>query len=133
MPTKFRAAHLVLALGFLATIGGVPLGQVLLEIVRNEPIQATDLVRYVPTVKNLRDFEQALEASWWGQDTVRPITHRLLYHALGETGTAALPGRTGWLFYRPGVQYLELQDHPAAVAGCVIPNRGQAAGYHLSV
>ncbi len=125
MGSAFRMAHVVLVLGFLVVITGVPLSQITVEIVRNEPVQATDLFRYPPTVENLRDFERALEDSWWGQRTIRPATHCVMYHALGDTGTKALGGHAGWLFYRPGVHYLIESDRHAEVVAAIARVRDQ--------
>ncbi len=101
-----RISQVVLISGFLAVIVGVPIAQVAVEMHRGVPVQATDLFRYPPTVKNLRGFEQALEDGWWGNEQVRPTLQRFLYLSVTDTGVKAVPGRENWLFYRPGVQYL---------------------------
>ncbi|MBC8874858.1 MAG: hypothetical protein H8E44_36010 [Planctomycetes bacterium] len=109
-----RISQLVLVTVFLAIIFGVPVYQIVVEIWRQQPVQVTDLFRYAPTVKNLRAFEQTLKDNWWGQETVRPWMQRTLFLTLGDTGAKALEGRDGWMFYRPGVQYLTEADRMEA-------------------
>lgn len=97
---------MLLTLGFLTVIAGVPAAQIGIELRRGEPVQSTDVFRYSPTVENLRRFERALEDGWWGQETLRPRMQQLLLATLADTGAKTLAGREGWLFYRPGVRYL---------------------------
>ena len=106
MASRARISQILLTVGFLAVIGGVPIAQVGFELYRGEPVQATDLFRYPPTVKNLRRYEQSLEDCWWGQERLRPRMQRLLFGLIGDTGVKAVAGRDNWMFYRPGVQYL---------------------------
>jgi hypothetical protein len=101
-----RLPQVTLVLGFLAVIFGVPTYQIVVELGQQQPVQATDLFRHAPTVKNLRGFEQALENNWWGQDSIRPWMQRGLLLSLRDTGSKAIEGRDGWMFYRPGIQYL---------------------------
>ena len=101
-----RLNEIVLILGFLAILFGVPVAQVAIELSRGQQVQFTDLLRHAPTPENLRRYEQTLENRWWGQATVRPVTQRLGYTLLRDPGSRALLGRDGWVFYRPGVQYL---------------------------
>jgi hypothetical protein len=101
-----RISQVAVVLGFLAVIFGVPTCQIVVELRQQRPVQATDVFRHAPTVKNLRNFEQALEDSWWGQGWLRPWTQQGLFLLLRDTGAKALEGREGWMFYRPGVRYL---------------------------
>ena len=110
MAVGTRISQLVLVTGFLAIIFGVPVYQIVVEIWRQQPVQVTDLFRHAPTAKNLHAFEQTLKDNWWGQETVRPWMQRTLFLTLGDTGAKALEGRDGWMFYRPGVQYLTEAD-----------------------
>jgi len=105
-----RISQVTLVLGFLAVIFGVPAWQVVVEMGQQRPVQATDVFRDAPTVKNLRNFEQTLEDNWWGQDSIRPLMQEGLFLSLRDTGAKALKGRDGWMFYKPGVQYLIEQD-----------------------
>ena len=89
-----RLNEIVLILGFLAILFGVPAAQVAIELSRGQHVQFTDLLRHAPTPKNLRRYEQTLENRWWGQATVRPVTQRLAYTLLRDPGSKALLGAT---------------------------------------
>ncbi|MCX7426189.1 MAG: hypothetical protein NTW96_11295 [Planctomycetia bacterium] len=106
MKSPARRSQMLLTLGFLAVIAGVPAAQIAIELRRGEPVQSTDVFRCPPTAENLRRFEHALEDGWWGQETLRPRMQQFLLATLGDTGAKALAGREDWLFYRPGVRYL---------------------------
>ena len=106
MVSGSRVSQVVLVLGFLAIIFGVPICQIVVEHRQQRLVQATDLFRHAPTVKNLRSFEQALEDNWCGEDSIRPPMQQGLFLSLRDTGAKALEGRDGWLFYRPSVRYL---------------------------
>ena len=110
MLLESRISQIILVGGFLMIVFGVPAYQIVVEMQRRQPVQATDLFRYAPTVKNLRAFEQTLEDNWWGRESVRPWMQRTLFLTLGDTGAKALAGRDGWMFYRPGLQYLTEAD-----------------------
>jgi hypothetical protein len=101
-----RKKEIVLILCFLAVIAVVPVSQVCIDFFRGERVQFTDIFRYKPTAKNLRQFERNLEDKSWFQQKLRPQMQRLLFHALTDTGAKAMMGRNGWLFYRPDVRYL---------------------------
>ena len=101
-----RRAQLVLAIGFVGILAGVPVGQVGLELSRGRRVQFADLFRYAPSERNLRRFERTLEAEWWGSRTVRPWTRAALVRLFDDLGARGLAGRDGWVFYRPGVRYL---------------------------
>jgi hypothetical protein len=106
MPNPNRKSELVLVLGFLAVIAAVPITQTCLELARHERVQFTDVFRYRPTAKNLRQFEHTLEEKSWFQQTLRPETQRLLFKTLRDTGSKGVLGRDQWLFYRPDLRYL---------------------------
>ncbi len=111
-----KLPQVTLVLGFLAVIFGVPTYQIVVELGQQQAVQATDLFRHAPTVKNLRGFEQALEDNWWGQDSIRPWMQRGMFLGLRDTGSKALEGRDGWMFYRPGIQYLT-EENRAEIEG----------------
>ena len=116
---------MLLVVGFLAVIFGVPAGQVALELCRGERAQFTDLFRYAPTEANLRRFESTLEEHWWGQATVRPWMQRLEFLTLRNMGAKAIMGRDGWVFYRPGVQYLIQANRAGDVIDAIVRYRDQ--------
>jgi hypothetical protein len=101
-----RKKELLLILCFLGIIAAVPITQVLIESQRGERIQFTDAFRYRPTAKNLRQYERTLEDKSWFQKNLRPLMQQALFDTLHDTGTKAILGREGWLFYRPDVRYL---------------------------
>jgi hypothetical protein len=115
MQPRSRMPQIVLVVGLLGVIGGVPLGQVALELHRGERAQFTDLFRYAPSERNLRRYERTLEQKWFGSQTVRPWTQWLLFRLFGDMGAKGLMGREGWVFYRPGVRYLV--EHGRAETG----------------
>ncbi len=96
--------------GFLLVILGVPTSQVFVELYRGTPVRYTELFLDAPTRANLRRYEKTLEQSWWGQTWLRPVVERWLFATLGRTNRKTLTGRGGWLFYRPGVEYLIVRE-----------------------
>ncbi len=112
MPNPTRKSELVLVLSFLAVIAGVPITQTCLELARGERVQATDVFRYEPTARNLRQFEHTLEEKSWFQQHLRPLMQRFLFVTLRDTGAKGILGRDHWLFYRPDLRYLVEPDRP---------------------
>jgi hypothetical protein len=110
MSNPTRKSELVLVICFLAVIAGVPVAQTCLELARHERVQATDVLRYKPTAKNLRQFEHTLEEKSWFQQHLRPHVQRFLFTTLHDTGAKGVLGRNRWLFYRPDLRYLVEPD-----------------------
>lgn len=54
----------------------------------------------------LRAYEKELEDRSLFVLSVRPVMQLLRYGFLGDLGIKAIGGRNGWLFYRPGIEYL---------------------------
>jgi len=104
--TQTRGQQILLTVGFLATIGVVPAVQAVIEIGRGEPVQALDLFRHLPTVRNLRLFEEDLESQSWFAGALRPPVQYARFELFGDAGHKALVGRNDWWFFRRGVQYL---------------------------
>ena len=73
---------MLLLICFLAVIAGVPVTQTCIELARHERVQATDVFRYEPTAKNLRQFEHTLEEKSWFQQKLRPLLQRFLFATL---------------------------------------------------
>jgi hypothetical protein len=105
-------SELALTVCFLVIIFGVPITQICIQLSRGERAQFTDLFRYAPTEKNLRQYEQTLKEKSWFEQRLRPLMQQFLLKAVGDTGAKAVMGRDGWLFYRPDVQYLVEPDRP---------------------
>ena len=95
-----RKSELILLICFLAVIAGVPVTQTCIELARHERVQATDVFRYEPTAKNLREFEHTLEEKSWFQQHLRPVLQRFLFVTVRDTGAKGVLGRDQWLFYR---------------------------------
>ena len=110
MTNPTRKSELVLLICFLAVIAGVPITQTCIELARHERVQATDVFRYPPTAKNLRQFEHTLEEKSWFQQQLRPLLQRFLFATLHDTGAKGVLGRDRWLFYRPDLRYLVEPD-----------------------
>jgi hypothetical protein len=111
MPTSPRNSERALVIAFLAVLAAVPLTQTCFELARHERVQFTDLFRYRPTAKNLRQFEHTLGEKSWFQQKLRPEVRRLFFAALRDPGAKAVLGRQRWLFYRPDLRYLVEPDH----------------------
>lgn len=54
----------------------------------------------------LRAYEDELEERSILAQTVRPVMQIVRYVLLRDAGSKVIAGRDGWLFYRPGVEYL---------------------------
>jgi hypothetical protein len=122
-----RETQIGLIAGFLALLFAVPISQIGIGLWLGERVQATDLFRYAPTQANLRRFERTLEDRSWFQQAVRPRVQWAFFEILGDAGAKGLVGRHGWLFYRPGVQYLvepDLPEPPESRGAYVLPATG---------
>lgn len=67
----------------------------------------TQFFRY--TVFNqyyLRAYERELENQSVFAASIRPVMQWLRYRFLGDVGDKAIAGRAGWLFFKPGIDYL---------------------------
>ena len=117
MSKQNRKSELLLVVGFLAALAAVPVTQTCIELARRERVQFTDVFRYRPTAKNLRQFERTLEEKSWFQQKLRPAMRRLFFTSLRDTGAKGVLGRDNWLFYRPDLRYLVEPDRPEARAG----------------
>lgn len=103
----------VLILAFLAIIFVEGAGQTLADFQRGARPGALELFSRAPSQQNLRAFEARLEKDSWQGQWTRPLTQYLRYVVSGDLGAKALEGQEGWLFYRPGVDYL-VQRWPVA-------------------
>jgi len=106
MSDRRRTKEILLILCFVTVISIIAVSQVLIELHRGERVQFTDVFRYKPTAKNLRQFERNLEDKSWFQQNLRPQMQQMLFRTLSDTGSKVMMGRNGWLFYRPDVRYL---------------------------
>lgn len=116
MARPLRKSEIGLILFFLLVIFSVPIAQTGLEVWRGERAQFTDVLHRKTTAKNLRQYEKALEEKSWFQAALRPVLQRLLFGLFQETGSKAVRGVDGWLFYRPDLRYVVEPDRGDAEA-----------------
>jgi alginate O-acetyltransferase complex protein AlgJ len=98
-------ARLMIGL-FLATIFSVPVFQVVVEQVRHQPLGELELFARWPTAENLHRFEKDLHRRSVAGQLVRPHLQLALCRYQGMGNSNVIVGRGGWLFYRPGVDFL---------------------------
>ena len=104
--TRIFNPRSALVISFLAMVAGVPVMQVVIEARRGEwPLAAAALPRK-PVAKNLRAYERTLEDASVPADWMRAQALYAQFAWLKDGGEKTLVGRDGWLFYKPGVQYL---------------------------
>ena len=114
--------RLLLTAALLAAISGVPLLQAVMELAGRELPKACDLVRRAPTPANLRAYEKNLEEASWLTNQARPMIQFARFALLGDVPEKVLPGRDGWFFYCPAVQYLVEPWPPRPGAGKAAEN-----------
>jgi hypothetical protein len=103
---RTRSANLFLTTSFAAIIFVVGAVQAVLELSRGDRSQVLDVFRQTPTAANLRSYETSLQESSWVVKTLRPWMQVAQFVLLKDAGEKAIVGRDGWLFYKPGVDYL---------------------------
>src|SRR5713101_5805742 len=101
-----RMSQWFLVLLFLGIIVGIPLSQTIIEVYREERPRALEVFGRRPTAANLRAYEQTLEDASWAAKLFRPWIQYAQFQWLKDGGRKVLVGRDGWLFYKPGVEYL---------------------------
>ncbi|MBN1442905.1 MAG: hypothetical protein JXA90_09355 [Planctomycetes bacterium] len=98
--------NILLVGGFLAAIASVGASQALVALIEGEGPRVAPLLTGVPSAARVRAFESDLEESSWLARRLRPWAQSLRFSLLREMGDDVVPGRDGWLFYRPSVRYL---------------------------
>lgn len=112
-----RKSELLLVICFLGIIALAPLSQTVIDLRRGEGIQALEVFRARPTSANLRSYERALEdASVWAR-LARPWANYVRFALATDGGSKVLIGNDGWLFYRPGFDYLTQSGKTTALTG----------------
>jgi hypothetical protein len=101
-----RRAHIFTGAFFLAIIMAPGLIQTISELQSREQPRAFDVFRAPPTAANLHAYERGIESTSLVMNQLRPWTQYLEWRFLGDAGEEVVPGRDGWLFYRPGVRYV---------------------------
>lgn len=129
---------------FLLAIYAVPLGQFVLEHVRDEESVLPALFREIPTKESLARVEDDLEETSYAKEFVQPRVQLLLSRFGREGNEKAVIGRDGYLFYKPGIAFvsnpgfldpdtLELRergDEDTGEAGIVADPRPAILAFH---
>ena len=102
-----RVARLMTVL-FLVALFGVPLFQAACELARGQPVQALTIFKFreIPSKQALDEFESNMRTSSVLKRCVEPRIQALLSAALGFGNSKVVIGRSGWLFYLPGIEYV---------------------------
>jgi alginate O-acetyltransferase complex protein AlgJ len=113
-----------LAVVFVVGIFAVPVAQEALQRARGDDSVLPELFRHAPTRQSLRQFEDDLEQASYAKDWVQPRVQALLSR-FGRVGNKkAVVGRDGWLYYKPGVDFV---GGPGFLAPGTIEGRERAA------
>jgi alginate O-acetyltransferase complex protein AlgJ len=101
-----HTAAWAMTIGFLALIFAVPVAQMAFERVRKRDIQGLEVLTRFPTRENLDRFEKDLSRQSFARQLVQPRVQLALSQYLDFGNANVLRARDGWLFYRPGVDFL---------------------------
>ncbi len=123
-----RGPAWALMLIFLVVIFSLPLHQHVTEWTAERPMQSLDLWRHMPEIfhpirergvrlssvidanriflRRINEYEDNLEDASLAGQTIRPTVQSFMAARLGVGNEQAYIGRDGWLFYRPGMDYL---------------------------
>ena len=101
-----RPVAWAMVLGFTLLAFGVPVLQAVIEMRRGHRPQVLDLFSRAPTRPNLHAFESELERTAAVKGALQPDVQAVVTAPGGFGNTQAVVGRDGWLFYRPGVDYV---------------------------
>jgi hypothetical protein len=120
--TRGRAR--AMAVVFIVGIFAVPVAQEVMQRVRGDDSVLPELFHHRPTRASLRQFEDDLEQASYAKDYVQPRVQALLTR-LGRVGNKkAVVGRDGWLYYKPGIDYV---GGPGFLARDTLDGRERAA------
>jgi hypothetical protein len=131
-----KGAKYALVAVFLTVIFAIGLIQAALELRQGKRPGVAAVLTRRPTEATLRAFEKDLEDASWFAQAVRPWMQYAQYVALKDAGDEALAGRDGWLFYKPGVQYLTQaapKEDEAVAAITSFRDKLRARNIHLLV
>ncbi len=138
--TQPRGVSGLMVLLFGAIIVLPSLLQIGVEWSSRRPIRAAELFERVPTVENLRAYEQRLEDASVVGKVVRAKFQSVQFRLFRDLGDQVVEGYDGWLFYRPGIDALTQRIDLAApdsvdAASAIIGFRDQlrSRGIHLLV
>lgn len=106
LPGANRGAELALVLFFLGLVASGILIQTVFELRQGGGVQAMEVFHQRPTSANLRAYERNLEDASVVARALRPLFQFAQFAWLRDGGEKALIGRDGWLFYKPGFDYM---------------------------
>lgn len=119
-----RGVAALLAAGFVLLIFAVPIGQFVLERLRDEDSALGELFDELPSKEHLARLESDLEKTSYAKDYVQPRVQLLLSSVAREGNQKAVLGRSGYMFYKPGITYLA---SPGFMQAETIAHRERAA------
>jgi hypothetical protein len=96
------SSHSLIA-GFLLLIYSVPVTQCAIELYHGETPGVVGVLDRPMTRESLADFERSLEESSVAANTFRPWMQAVHYFVLNDCGAKVQQGRSGWMFYTPGI------------------------------
>lgn len=103
---RFRSPQFCLVLIFLGIISSVPMVQFVIEALHEDEVRVFGVFNQSPTASNLRSYEQSLETANWAAAISRPWLQFAQFECLKDGGEKAIIGRSGWYFYKPGLNYM---------------------------
>jgi hypothetical protein len=95
-----------MSIAFVLLIALVPAVQAVLDLGQRGAVQALDVFRRLPTRAALQAYERALEAGSSFKGWVQPRVQQALTAGAGAGTDRVVPGRDGWLFYQPGLDFV---------------------------
>ena len=101
-----KSACVVLVVVFLLFIYAEPAVQAIGDMRNGQSPIALDVFKRTPSPANLRAYEDSLREQSLVANAVRPRLQHWRFEVMDDAGKNGLIGRDGWLFYRPGVQFL---------------------------
>src|SRR5258706_10029257 len=122
-----RATAWFLIVSFLLMLMAVPLAQVTSEMWSGRRPQALEVFDRAPVKKNLKRWEEDLDRSSVARRFFQPRVQQWLSAPGGFGNVSVVVGGDGWLFFRPGVDYLTgrgVLTAPAANTRGVATNDG---------
>ena len=107
IPTTIKPAVAWSMIGvFFLMVTGVPLLQICYELAADKRPQVLDLVDISLRKSSLHGWEENLEKASVAKGMFQPWLQGLICSVGGFGNTNAVVGREGWMFYRPGLEYL---------------------------
>lgn len=136
---RLRDPNWMLIVLFVGIIALVPLVQIVLEARDENGIRAFEVFDEVPTAANLRAYERELEKASWVGRFFRPWLQYAEFAWLREGGEKVVPGRNGWYFFKPGLNYMlsrpNAQSNKKAddPVGAIVDFRDQLAAWGVKL